>query len=206
MGSSEEKQRFVFDMFSNSGAVLTPDKAKEMVETVCPTTDVDDPDAVARKLERLIGEDEDAPITYERFVAWAGDHLDLPFVMGMLSKDQPGPMVRLVTLMRLVRCLKVVQVMPTVLNVLTTRLAMTNSSTELFKFGILLILLVHYLACFWAFIGLNWEPSEDSSAAFEQSWIDAYGMQSYAMHRYATLSSPVTTISLSSRRPHISHD
>ena len=72
--------------------------------------------------------------------------LDLPIALGAIDATKPGFAVRLVSLLRLVRCLKVVQVMPVIVEFLTTRLAMTHSSTELFKFAIILVLLVHYLA------------------------------------------------------------
>ena len=122
--------------------------------------------------------------------------LDLPFVLGLLDATQGGLLIRIVILLRLVRCAKIIQVVPIVMHVLTTRLAMTNASTELLKFGVLLVLLVHYLACFWAFVGLNWEPSEDSSAAFERTWIQGYGFENYAMHRLYAVSVYVSIVAI----------
>ena len=109
--------------------------------------------------------------------------LDLPFILGILDASSSGMAVRLVSLLRLVRCLKVIQVVPIVMNILLTRLAVSNSNAELLKFGIIFVLLTHYLACLWAFVGLNWEPTEGVSGEDEKSWIDAYGMLHYPLHR-----------------------
>jgi len=122
--------------------------------------------------------------------------LDMPFVLGILDMSQPGALVRFVALLRVVRCMKVLHVLPTVIDILTTKLSLTNSSAELFKFAIMLVLLVHYLACFWCFVGLNWEPSEDSSAVHEQPWIQAYGMEDYSMHRLYAVSMYVSIVAM----------
>jgi len=132
--------------------------------------------------------------------------LDMPFVMGMLDATEPGFTVRLVNMLRLVRCLKILQTAPVVINVMLTRLAMTNSSTELLKFSILIGLTVHYMACFWAFVGLNWEPSDGSSAASETTWIVGMDMQMYEMHRLYAVSIYVSIVAIfggvSSVAPH----
>ena len=63
------------------------------------------------------------------------------------------------------------------------RAAGADVPAELLKFGIIFVLLTHYLACLWAFVGLNWEPTEGVSGEDEKSWIDAYGMLHYPLHR-----------------------
>ena len=122
--------------------------------------------------------------------------LDLPFVLGVLDVTQPGNAVRFIGLARIIRCFKVIHVLPIVMNFLTSRINMTHSSAELLKFAVMCWMCVHYLACLWAYVGLNWEPSDDYSAAFERSWIDAYGFENYAMYRLYAISLYVSIVAM----------
>ena len=81
--------------------------------------------------------------------------LDLPFVLGVLDVTQPGNAVRFIGLARIIRCFKVIHVLPIVMNFLTSRINMTHSSAELLKFAVMCWMCVHYLACLWAYVGLN---------------------------------------------------
>eukprot|EP00325_Prymnesiales_sp_UTEX-LB-985_P008844 CAMPEP_0174710154 /NCGR_PEP_ID=MMETSP1094-20130205/11866_1 /TAXON_ID=156173 /ORGANISM="Chrysochromulina brevifilum, Strain UTEX LB 985" /LENGTH=627 /DNA_ID=CAMNT_0015908917 /DNA_START=79 /DNA_END=1962 /DNA_ORIENTATION=+ len=121
---------------------------------------------------------------------------DLPFAMGVASEEEFTQTIKVLSLLRLLRILKLGRVMPILLNIMTNRLRFTSSATQVIKFGIFLVLLVHYLACVWAFTGLNWVPSADSSAAFEKPWIEYYGMQDYGIHRLYAVSVYVAIVAI----------
>ena len=61
---------------------------------------------------------------------------------------------------------------------------------------VLLMLMIHYLACVWVYTGLRWERTEGVSTGDEQSWIDAYGMRNYAMHRLYAVAIYVSIVAI----------
>ena len=108
--------------------------------------------------------------------------------------------MRLLNLIKLLRVIKLIETLPIMLGFLNSRFGWSHAGTEIFKFGLMMLLMIHYLACAWAFTGLNWEPTAGSTITeglgAEQSWIDAYGMSNYEMHRLYAVSVYVSIVAV----------
>jgi len=48
----------------------------------------------------------------------------------------------------------------------------------------------------WAFLGLNWAPTEGFSLESEQAWVDAYGFTTYSTTRLYAVSLYVAVVSM----------
>mmetsp|Transcript_32450 Transcript_32450/g.85183 ORF Transcript_32450/g.85183 Transcript_32450/m.85183 type:complete len:695 (+) Transcript_32450:3-2087(+) len=121
---------------------------------------------------------------------------DLPFALGMADAGNFTKTLRMANLVRLLRVVKLISTLPLMLTFMRSRLNWSNAATEILKFGILLLLMIHYLACLWAYTGLNWEATEGVTSDGEQSWITANNMQGYAMHRLYAVSIYVAMVSM----------
>merc|ERR1719440_954748 len=56
-------------------------------------------------------------------------------------------------------------------------------------------LLVHYMACLWAYTGLTWTPG-DKSLETETTWVAYYGMSDYPPHRLYAISLYVSLVAI----------
>ena len=125
---------------------------------------------------------------------------DLPFALGMADAGDFTRTMRLLNLIKLLRVFKLIETLPLMLAFLTQRRGWSNAGTEILKFGMLLLLMVHYLACLWAYTGLNWEATEGSTImegpGAEKSWIEAYHMEDYGMHRLYAVSTYVAIVAI----------
>ena len=121
---------------------------------------------------------------------------DLPFALGLVEETAFATVLQLLGLIKLLRILKLISALPLLLNVLIQRFNWSNAATELLRFGLLLLLLIHYLACLWVYVGFNWTPTEGLSSEDEMPWIDAYGMRHYTVFRLYAVATYVSIVAI----------
>lgn len=95
--------------------------------------------------------------------------------------------------------MKLAKALSTFMAVLTNKLQLTHAASELVKFGLLIIFLVHYLACAWAFVGLNVYPSNEDTAEgskLETTWVAFTHMQGYPPYKLYAASCYVAIVAI----------
>lgn len=134
---------------------------------------------------------------------------DLPFALGTMDAGGFESTLRLLNLVKLIRVLKLIYALPRILGWLAARFGWSNALCEIVKFSLMLLLLIHYLACWWVWTGLNWTPTEGTTVCLayeadgetcadydEQPWIVYYSMDTYPMYRLYAVATYVSIVAI----------
>ena len=88
--------------------------------------------------------------------------------VGLLRAFRFIRLVRLIKLLRILRASRIILRWQNFVGISYAQLTMI-------KFFTSSVFLVHFMACTWAYIGLNWEPSPGLTLEWETTWLQYYG-------------------------------
>ena len=77
-------------------------------------------------------------------------------------------LMRLIKLLRILRASRIIARWQNFIGISYAQMTMIKFMTTTF-------FLVHFMACTWAYVGLNWEPTPGSTLDWESTWLDHYG-------------------------------
>ena len=129
---------------------------------------------------------------------------DLLEQLGMLqSGATTTSTLRLTRALRLVRLLKLLRVLR------GSRLAsrwqdnsgLSYAQVSMIKFFSATFFMVHLMACAWAYVGLNWEPTQGATLDWEQSWIVAYNFTGTTSTRLYATSLYISVVAMFGGKP-----
>jgi len=104
-------------------------------------------------------------------------------------------MLRIIRLLRLVKLLRIIRA-SRIFARWQSFFGFTYAEMTMMKFIVLTIMMMHAMACCWAYLGLNWSPTPGISLETETTWVDKYGFTGYTTTRLYAISLYVATVSM----------
>ena len=108
----------------------------------------------------------------------------LPFELltqaGLIGEsDNYSSLLRLVRTIRLLRLIKLLRLLRAsrILARWKSYFGLSYATTTMMKFFTMTIFMVHLMGCAWAWMGVNWSPTEGATLPWEMSWLDKYGFR-----------------------------
>tara|TARA_B110001452_G_C15232388_1_gene426830 strand:+ start:798 stop:2603 length:1806 start_codon:yes stop_codon:yes gene_type:complete len=80
--------------------------------------------------------------------------------------------VRLIKLLRILRASRIISRWK-------DYVGLSFAQVTMIEFVTMTVFLVHMMACLWAYIGINWQPTNGTTLDFETTWIQFYGFDEY---------------------------
>lgn len=98
---------------------------------------------------------------------------DLLMQTGVIKAQDSASLLRLVRTVRLARLVKLLRLLRTsrIIARWQNYFSLSYAQLSMMKFFGGASFVVHYMACLWAFVGLNWQASEGLTLDWEQAWL-----------------------------------